>query len=228
MRASALTPFFSRTLLAASLAAAALVSAPAHAFSDDEARRAILELRQQIRQITEQNQRATLQLAGQIESLQLEVMRLRDQVELASRPVPTAQGQQQGQGGQQAVADPQEQGTYEGAIDLFRKGQYKEAAEALSAFIALYPQSELTPTAEFYLGSSHYALKDFKGAISQLQNMVQTHPDNDRAPDALLVVAGGQIELNDRAAAKATLQRIVRDYPQTPAADTAGKRLQLL
>lgn len=228
MRASALTPFISRTLLATSLAAAALVSVPAHAFSDDEARRAILELRQQIKQITEQNQRATLQLASQIDALQLEVMRLRDQVELASRPVPTAQGQHQGQGGQQAVADPQEQGTYEGAIDLFRKGQYKEAAEALSAFVALYPQSELTPTAEFYLGSSYYALKDFKGAISQLQNMVQTHPDNDRAPDALLVVAGGQIELNDRAAAKATLQRIVRDYPQTPAADTAGKRLQLL
>ena len=221
------TFLLSRSIVSAAAAAAAISAFPAHAFSDDEARRAILELRQQIKQMTDQNQRARYQLADQIDALQLEVMRLRDQIEQASRPTPvspTGQGPQ----GQEAAADPQEQAAYDGAIDLFRKGQYKEAAEALSAFTTLYPGSALVPTAQFYLGSSRYAMKDYQTAISELQAMVEKTPDSDRAPDALLVVAGSQIEMNDRAGAKATLQRIVKNYPSTPAAETAGKRLQLL
>src|SRR5690606_36427913 len=118
-----------------------------------------------------------------------------------------------------------EQAAYDGSIDQVRKVQYKEAGESLAAFLALYPDSQLAPTAKFYLGSSRYAAKDYKGAIEELNALVQQSPDNARAPDALLVIAGSQIELNNRAGAKASLQRIVKDYPNTPAAETAQNRL---
>ena len=222
--------------VAASLGFAA-VAAPASAFADDEARRAILDLRQQVQQQNEQNVRARLQLADQIQSLQQEIAQLRNQLELVSRQQTSTA--QQGQQGQQqnnhpgnppgvSAADAQEQAAYDGAIDLFRKAQYKEASESFAAFAALYPNSALAPSAQFYLGSSRYALKDFKGAIEQLNRLVQNAPNDARAPDALLVIAGSQIELNNRAGAKATLQRIVSEYPQTPAAKTAQSRLQLL
>ncbi|MDD7990126.1 tol-pal system protein YbgF [Achromobacter xylosoxidans] len=211
-----------RPLMAATGLVLAALAAPAHAFSDDEARKAILDLRQQVQQQNEQSQRAKLQLADQIQALQQEVAQLRDQLELVSRQQPSANPPGA------TAGDPQEQAAYDGAIDLFRKGQYKEASESLAAFTALYPASQLAPSAQFYLGSSRYALKDFKGAIEQLNAMVQKAPDNARAPDALLVIAGSQIEMNNRAGAKTTLQRIVRDYPTTPAANTAKSRLQLL
>lgn len=209
----------------------ACVSAPSHAFSDDEARNAILDLRQQFRQMNEQNNRARLQLADQIQSLQQEVMQLRDQLELVSREQSRSQpnGQQNPNNPQGAQADdPQEQAAYDGAIDLFRTGQYKDAAEALASFTSAYPNSALVPTAQFYLGSSRYALKDFKGAITQMQALVKAAPNNPRAPDALLVIAGSQIESNNRAGAKTTLQQLVQDYPSAPAAETARNRLQLL
>lgn len=217
-------------IVAAGLVLAAL-AAPAHAFSDDEARKAILDLRKQVQQQNEQSQRAKLQLADQIQSLQQEVAQLRDQLELVSRQQPSAKPGAASGGSNPpgaSAGDPQEQSAYDGAMDLFRKGQYKEAAESLAAFTALYPNSQLAPSAQFYQGSSRYALKDFKGTIEQLNAMVQKSPDNARAPDALLIIAGSQIELNNRAGAKATLQRIVRDYPTTPAASTAKSRLQLL
>lgn len=221
-----------RPLMAATGLVLAALTAPAHAFSDDEARKAILDLRQQVQQQNEQSQRAKLQLADQIQALQQEIAQLRDQLELVSRQQPSANKPGGAPGGANppgaTAGDPQEQAAYDGAIDLFRKGQYKEASESLAAFTALYPASQLAPSAQFYLGSSRYALKDFKGAIEQLNAMVQKAPDNARAPDALLVIAGSQIELNNRAGAKTTLQRIVRDYPTTPAANTAKSRLQLL
>ncbi|KOF55210.1 MULTISPECIES: tol-pal system protein YbgF [unclassified Achromobacter] len=220
-----------RPLMAATGLMLAALALPAHAFSDDEARKAILDLRAQVQQQNEQNQRARLQLADQIQSLQQEIAQLRDQLELVSRQQPAANGGAAAGSANPpgaAAGDAQEQAAYDGAIDLFRKGQYKEAAESLAAFIALYPNSQLAPSAQFYLGSSRYAVKDFKGAIEQLTAMVQKSPQDARAPDALLVIAGSQIELNNRAGAKTTLQRIVRDYPTTPAANTAKSRLQLL
>lgn len=221
-----------RTLVAAVGMALAVSASPAHAFADDDARNAILQLRQQMAQQNDQNLRARLQLADQIQALQQEIAQLRDQVEQASRQQATARppapNTNPADTGSASAGDPQEQSTYDGAVDLFRKGQYKDAADGFTAFTALYPNSELAPIAQFYLGSSRYALKDYKGAIDQLQSMVQKAPDNARAPDALLVIAGSQIELNNRTGAKTTLQRIVKDYPTTPAAGTAKSRLQLL
>ncbi|WP_313625164.1 tol-pal system protein YbgF [Achromobacter sp.] len=220
-----------RPLIVATGLALAALTAPAHAFSDDEARKAILDLRQQVQQQNEQSQRAKLQLADQIQALQQEVAQLRDQLELVSRQQPSAKPGAAAGGSNPpgaSAGDPQEQAAYDGAMDLFRKGQYKEAAESLAAFTALYPNSQLAPSAQFYQGSSRYAMKDFKGTIEQLNAMVQKSPDNARAPDALLIIAGSQIEMNNRAGAKTTLQRIVRDYPTTPAASTAKSRLQLL
>lgn len=221
-----------RPLITATGLVLAALTVPAHAFSDDEARKAILDLRQQVQRQNEQNQRARLQLADQIQALQQEIAQLRDQIELVSRQLPSANGSGGVGGGANppgaTVGDPQEQAAYDGAIDLFRKGQYKDASESLAAFTALYPASQLAPSAQFYLGSSRYALKDFKGAIEQLNAMLQKAPDNARASDALLVIAGSQIEMNNRVGAKTTLQRIVRDYPATSAATTAKSRLQLL
>jgi len=216
-------------LLARSTALAAMLVAPvAHALSDNEARTAILELRQQLRDMDERTTRARLQLADQVERLQNEVTRLRGELERAARA--QAEPPQRGVAGGESVAvsDPQEQAAYDGAIDQYRNGQYKQASESLGAFLTLYGDSLLAPTARFYLGSSLYAVKDYQAAIDALQQLVQQHPTSARAPDALLVIAGSQFELNNRAAAKATLQRIVQHYANTPAAETAAKRLALL
>src|SRR5699024_1088443 len=56
-------------------------SGPALAFSDDEARRAILDLREQVHQMAEQERRIRLDFAEQIEALKSEVMSLRGKVE---------------------------------------------------------------------------------------------------------------------------------------------------
>lgn len=207
------------------LMSGALFCQPALAFTDDEARKAILELRQQIRTMNEANQRARIQLSDQIETLGQEIVRLRGDLEQLGRPASAAGG---ARGVDPRSQDPREQAAFDQSMESFRKAQYKETVQNLTAFLTLYPDSALAPTAQFYLGSSRYAMKDFKGAITTLQTMVQKYPTEPRAADALLMIASCQIELNNRPGAKVTLQRIVKDYKGTPAADTAAKRLPLL
>ncbi|GAA4340662.1 tol-pal system protein YbgF [Pigmentiphaga soli] len=247
--------------IAVGLAAAmASFQAPAALFSDDEARQAIIDLRkeardradQQAKQLSdalariENNQRAQLQLADQIDQLQQEIAKLRGQIEILTKQVADTQQaqkdlyldidtrlkriepQQASIDGQEAMVDPNEKRSYDAAIDLFRNGNYTDAIPALSAFLRQYPQSPYAPAAQFYVGSSYYALKDYKSAIAQQQALVKNYATNVRAPDALLVIAGSQVELNDRRGARATLERILRDYPGTPAAQTAKDRLDLL
>ena len=209
------------------LMSSVLLSQSALAFTDDEARKAILDLRQQIRTMNEANQRARIQLSDQIEALGQEIVRLRGDLEQLGRPA-GAGGAAGGRPADPRSQDPREQAAFEQSIESFRKAQYKETVQNLTAFLTLYPDSKLAPTAQFYLGSSRFAMKDFKGAITTLQAMVQKFPTEPRAADALLMVASSQIELNNRAGAKTTLQRIVKDYKGTPAAETATKRLPLL
>ena len=218
--------------LAFTIAAAGLCSAtPALAFSDDEARRAILDLREQVRQMNEQNVQARLSLAGQLEALKHEQATIRGELEKLRWEADLAKRASEANAAapsSQQVGDPQEQAAFDAPMAQFKSGQYKEAVNGFTTFLQSYPSSPLVPEARFYRGSGLYASKDFKGSIQGLQAMVQASPQDPRAPDALLVIAANQIELNDMAGAKATLQKIVKDYPQATAAETAKSRLKLL
>ncbi|MGB6008482.1 tol-pal system protein YbgF [Castellaniella sp.] len=218
-------------LSAAALLALTLAAPAAHAFTDDEARRAILELRTQIQQMKDQNQQARLQLADQMDMLHQEIATLRGRMEELNQLSRNATAPGQGNAPQQQApqtGDPQQQAAYEAAADQYRNGRYKEAAGSFATFVQSYPDSDLATDAQFYLGSSQYASKDFKSSIQTMQALVKAHPDDARAPDALLVTAADQIELNDMKGAKASLQRIIKDYPKSPAAETAKSRLKLL
>lgn len=222
------SPLFRKTALAV-VVFAGVISAPAHAFADDEARRAILDLRGQLQTLVDQSRQIRVQQADQIENLQQEVARLRGEVERLSH---LSQRSQQAEASASEssiqVADPAEQAAYDQAMQSFRAGQYQEAVNGLTQFIQAYPQSALVHEARFYRGSSLYAIKDFKGSVDGLQAMVTAAPNDPRAADALLVMAASQVELNDLAGARTNLQRIVKEYPDTHAAETAKSRLQLL
>ena len=219
-----------RIALAATMSFATLSAAPAHAFADDDARRAILDLREQVHQITEQDRRIRLEFADQLEMMRHEIMSLRGEIEQLkwASDLERRASQDQSGGSSIQVGDPQEQAAYESPIALFRSGKYKEAADGFSLFLDAYPSSQLAPEARFYRGSSQYATKDFKASIAGLQELISTTPQDPRAADALLIIAASQIELDDLGAAKTSLQRIVKEYPETSAAQTATDRLKLL
>lgn len=221
---------FTKTVTSLSLTAAlAVLSTGAYAFSDDQARRAIIELREQVKLNTESTQRAQLQLADQIDQLRQEVAELRGQLERVRWAADLDKALEADRLGMDLTVDnPREQRAYESALNAFRQGKYPEAASGFGAFLEEYPNSQLGAEALFYQGSSLYAVKRFDQVIAQLQSLVEKHPDNARAPDALLIVSASQVELDKLNDAKTSLQKIVSNYPDSSAAQTAKARLELL
>jgi tol-pal system protein YbgF len=247
-----------RSALAAALAAAALFAASAHAalFEDDEARRAILELRSQVGQQREDLRRANednatlrrslLELQNQIEALRSDLARMTGSGEQLARDVAEVQKRQRDiqQGveerlrkfepvqvtvdGREFSADPAEQREFEAALGAFRRGEFPGAQSAFADFVRKYPSSGYRPTALFWLGNAQYANRDYRGAIANFRALLQQAPDHPRAPEAVLSIANCQIELKDNTSARRTLDDLVKAYPQSEAASAARERLARL
>jgi tetratricopeptide (TPR) repeat protein len=80
----------------------------------------------------------------------------------------------------------------------------------------------------YWLGSSQYAQKDNRGALTTLQGYVQKYPEHARVPEALLIIGTCQADLGDRKAAADTYRTLNQQYPDSPAAASARERLAAL
>ncbi|GIZ53847.1 tol-pal system protein YbgF [Noviherbaspirillum aridicola] len=241
------------SIAAAVLAACSLapLQAGAALFEDDEARRAILDIRARLNNMqNEINAKAdktnSLDLNTQNEQLRQEIARLRGQIELLTNELANAQKRQKDfyvdldarlrklepqtvtVDGKEFSVEQAEQRAYDAALAYFKAGDYKNAGAAFYDFTRRYPNSGLAPSAYYWLGNTYYAQRDYKNAISAQQTVVKNFPDSPKAADALLNIASCQLELKDRPGARKTLETLVAQFPGSPAAQTAQERLAAL
>lgn len=249
-------PMTAKALLALTLSCAFVSTGHAALFEDDEARRAILELRQRVDVLQQVNQRSgddnsqvrrsLLDLQTQIETLRMEHAKLRGQNEQLLRDVADLQRRQKdiAQGvderlrqfepakvtvdGLEFQADAAEKRDFEAALAVFRAGKFADAKTAFAGFIRQYPRSGYVPSARFWLGNAQYAAREYKEAIGNFKMLLSEAPGHARAPEAALSIANCQIELKETRTARKTLEDLLRDYPQSEAAVAAKERLSRL
>lgn len=117
---------------------------------------------------------------------------------------------------------------YDAASNLFRRNDFASAIDAFRAFLKDYPQSQLAPNAEYWIGIGYANLKDYRNALATQEGLLQRHPQSPKAPDALLAIAALQAEQGDNGSARNTLEDIIARYPGSEAAGKARTRLASL
>jgi tol-pal system protein YbgF len=237
------------------LAAALATSLTSHAglFDDDEARKAILDLRQQIAGVNLSQQKANeeigqlrrsmLDLQNQIEKQKSELAQLRGENEQLTRAVADVQKREKDLiqateqriskiepikvtvDGQEFIAEPNEKRDYEAAFAIFRGGDFVKSQKMLFDFIQRFPSSGYSPSALFWLGNAQYSTRDYKEAITNFRALIAQVPDHIRAPEALLSIANCQLEIKDVRGAKKTLDDLIRLHPKSEAALAGKERL---
>jgi len=228
---------FKQTLLRAfCLSATALcLSASGNAwalFADDDARKAILDLRKSFAT-------AQMDLQNQIEKLKADNAELRGKIENLEKQgedISTSQKtyyqdldnrlgnfepRTETIEGVTGTVQPGEKKAYDDALKAFQTGSLKKADEGFSAFVNRYPKSPYVPLALFWSGNSKYANKDYTGAIAQLQSLIKRFPNHSRIPSAMLTLGNAQLESGNKAAAKKTFGEIISKYPDTETAKDA-------
>src|SRR3990170_676974 len=183
-------------------------------------------------------------LAQLIDGVRQDMTKLRGQIEVLVNQAETIERRQKDlyvdldtrlrrleQSFQEKIASPEreaqkEKEAYEAALNQFKVGNYQASVAALQTFVVNYPNSQLVPAAQYWIGNAHYATRDYKVAIATQQKVVASWPDNVKAPDAMLNIASAQTELGDQKAARETLRVLIQKYPTSPAAEEAKQRLQ--
>ena len=208
-------------------------------FSDDEARKAILEIRKTL--ATTQ-----LELQGQIDKLKAENSELRgkiEELEKQGEDISTSQktyyqdldtrlGNFEPRTatieGVSGTVQPGEKKAYDDALKAFQAGNLKKADDGFSAFANKYPKSPYLPLALYWSGNSKYANKDYAGAISQLQSLIKKYPNHPRIPGAMVTLGNSQLENGNKTAAKKTFNEVIAKYPDTEAAKDAQQLLSAI
>ena len=231
------------------MALASVFAGQAMAFADDEARTAILQLREQVKDLQQQldvQQQAQLNFANHISSLQEQNRRLTGRIEELTNALKNEQKssrdlyQNMDQrlnkfepqtieiDGQSVVVQPEEKAAYEEAQNAISSEDYKKALKLFIEFNRKWKKSPYRPDALYWQGAASFAAEDYKGAINIQNQLIREFPNNGRVPDAMVSVGSAQASLGNLKAATATFNKVITRFPQSDAAKTAKLRIKAI
>lgn len=220
---------------------------------DDQARRAIIDLRERveanragldadIKALTEEVvplRRGVLDLASQMDGLRRELAELRGQNERMAHELASLRTQLAGLDQRLRPLEPvqvsldgavfaarsEEVRAFDLAMNAVRAADFPGAARLFQALIAQFPRSGYVPSALYWQGNAYYAERQYTQAIASYRQLIQSAPQHLRAPEAMLAIANCHLELRDAPAARTALEELVRVHPQSEAAAVARDRL---
>jgi len=117
---------------------------------------------------------------------------------------------------------------YESAWKLLQNKDYRGAIAQFRRFLRKNPDSNFADNAQYWIGESYYALKEFDQAILEFDIVRRKYPDGDKVPAALLKQGYAFAELGDRVDARLILQEVIDRYPQSQEAQKARSKVNSL
>lgn len=134
--------------------------------------------------------------------------------------------------GSRVIAPPgalsAEQAAYEKAFEMLREGSFEDSIIAFDTFLNRYPNGELAPNAQYWLGEAHYVNRDFEQAKGAFETVMSRYPGSSKVPDAHLKLGFTLQELGQTAAARSILNEVVDEYPNSAVSRLAERRLQAI
>ena len=120
----------------------------------------------------------------------------------------------------------EEKAAYDQAFQALKELRYADAAEKFQSFLDLYPNSEYSDNAQYWLGESYYVTRNYDIALAAFQNLMDRYPESPKVPDALLKMGYTHYELKQWDSARAALTQVQESYPDTTLARLAESRLR--
>lgn len=120
--------------------------------------------------------------------------------------------------------DPEE--LYNAAYSKLARGDFKGSRDEFKKFLELFPQTEYSDNAQFWIGEAYYREKKYEESILGFEDVIKKYPQGNKVPDAMLKQAFAFIALNDSNSAKLLLQKIIERYPSTEQAEIARTKIK--
>ena len=102
------------------------------------------------------------------------------------------------------------------ARQLLLDGDYANAEQAFSTYVANYPDNAKTPEARYWLGETRFVREAYTDAAAAYIGAIRGWPQTSWAPDATLKLARSMVALKKTAEACRTLDELAKRYPKAP------------
>lgn len=102
---------------------------------------------------------------------------------------------------------------YERAYGSILSGDYDTAEAGFRQFLSAYPNDELAPDAQYWLGESLFVRAQYRDAANEFLAGYKAYPKSGKAPDALLKLGLSLAGLGERDAACSTFAAVLKQYP---------------
>jgi tol-pal system protein YbgF len=119
-------------------------------------------------------------------------------------------------------------GLYKRAVQEQRNGNHEVAIVLFKQYLRQYPKASSAGNAQYSIGESLYAQKQFEAAIVAFDEVIRKYPNDNRIPAALLKQGYAFAELKDVRNARFFLQQVQQKYPNSPEAKQAEEKLKQL
>ncbi len=103
---------------------------------------------------------------------------------------------------------------YNEAFKLLQDGDYAGAERGFKTFIQRHPQHVLAGNAQYWLGETYYARRDYQNAMTSFAEGYKVYKTSPKGPDNLLKLGITLAVLNRKPDACAVFQRFNQDYPK--------------
>lgn len=108
--------------------------------------------------------------------------------------------------------------TYQQAFKLMLAGKRPAAIEQLKVFVKQHPESDITPSALFWLGEAYFVEREYESAYIAFKQNIEWYPDSDKASDSIARAVKVQNSLGNVALAEALKKELLVRYPDSEAA----------
>jgi len=123
-----------------------------------------------------------------------------------------------------AAEDPK--ALYEAAYNEYLRGNYDVALVAFQNYVAVYPTTDLSDNAVYWLGECLYRQRKYRPAIQEFERVARQFPHSDKLASASLKKGYALLELGERQQGVSQLRLVVRDFPAGDEASLAKQRLR--
>lgn len=110
--------------------------------------------------------------------------------------------------------------------DYFEAGDYVSAEQNFHQMIQAYPENAARPEAQYWIGRSLFARREFHAAATIFLDTHNAYPDAMRAPDTLLRLGLSMAGLNHREIACATYAEVGKQFPNADASVKAQVKIE--
>ncbi len=105
---------------------------------------------------------------------------------------------------------------YDAAYDLVVSGDYDLAEIGFRAFLTRYPQDQMAPDAQFWVGETLFTRGRFREAADEFLTGYNAYPNSPKTPETLLKLGQSLAALGEKQTACETYAAALRQFPTAP------------